>query len=273
MKANKPLPVSKAAGRNIFAERRLRFTLFLLAMLAVSYVSSVATRFDFFQALESFPKAFVWLFANMIPNADSLSLLPAIMGKLVETIFISIMATFFAAVLAFLFALMGSRTTRPHPAISAAVRLLASIFRNIPIAAWAMIFLFSFGQSSFTGFLAIFIETFGFLIRAFIETIDERAGSSVEALSSSGATWSHTVAQSVLPEILPQIVSWMLYMVETNIRSATLVGILTGTGIGFAFNLYYKSMNYPASSMVILLIVLTVLSIEAISNHVRRIIL
>lgn len=273
MNKSKTVPVRFKKKRNIFAERQLQFSIFLIAMILLSFGSSLVAQFSYLQAFESIPKAFHWLFVNMVPNEQSLALLPKITKKLFETIFISIMATFFAAIFAFLCALMGSRATRVHPAISTFVRLIASIFRNIPIAAWAMIFLFSFGQSSFTGFLAIFVETFGFLVRAFIETIDETAQSSVEALRASGATWAHTVSQSVLPEILPQIVSWMLYMVETNIRSATLVGILTGTGIGFTFNLYYKSMNYPAASMVILLIVLAVLAIETISNHVRRIIL
>ena len=62
-------------------------------------------------------------------------------------------------------------------------------------------------------------------------------------------------------------------MIETNIRSATLVGILTGTGIGFSFDLYYKSMNYSAASLVILVIVATVLVIEFFSNSVRRAVL
>lgn len=62
-------------------------------------------------------------------------------------------------------------------------------------------------------------------------------------------------------------------MVETNIRSATLVGILTGTGIGFLFDLYYKSLNYNVASLVVITIVAAILIIEFISNYVRRVIL
>jgi len=106
-----------------------------------------------------------------------------------------------------------------------------------------MIFLLSFGQNVLTGLLALFIDTVGFLTRAYAEAIDETAESSVEALHASGAGWLSTVAQAVFPALMPQLTSWMLYMAETNIRDATLVGILTGTGIGFLFDLYYKSMN------------------------------
>jgi phosphonate transport system permease protein len=64
-----------------------------------------------------------------------------------------------------------------------------------------------------------------------------------------------------------------LYMIETNIRSSTLVGILTGTGIGFAFDLYYKSMNYNVVSLITISIVVVVIGIELVSNYVRRVIL
>nr|MDA8227519.1 ABC transporter permease subunit [Desulfitobacterium hafniense] len=113
----------------------------------------------------------------------------------------------------------------------------------------------------------------GFLTRAFMETIDEVGSHSVEALKATGADYFHIVFQAVLPASMPQIISWLLYTIETNIRHATLVGILTGTGIGFSFELYYKSMNYHAASLVVILIVITVFFIEYVSNYIRKVIL
>ena len=69
------------------------------------------------------------------------------------------------------------------------------------------------------------------------------------------------------------MLSWILFMIETNIRSATLVGILTGTGIGNTFDMFYKTLNYNAVALVTLTIVTTVIVIEIISNGIRRIIL
>ena len=62
-------------------------------------------------------------------------------------------------------------------------------------------------------------------------------------------------------------------MIETNIRSSTLIGMLTGTGIGFIFDLYYKNMNYHVASLVVVLIIITVIVIEILSNKIRRVIL
>jgi len=92
-------------------------------------------------------------------------------------------------------------------------------------------------------------------------------------LRAAGASRTQFIMQAVIPSSLPQMISWLLYMIETNIRSATLVGLLTGSGIGFIFDLYYKSMQYTSASLVVLCIVVITLLIETISNQLRRIIL
>ena len=256
-----------------FARRQRTLLLSILGCALLIFAASKITRFSFIESFLAFPSAIRWMSGNFIVNGDALGRLGDILNMLGKTVLISIMSTVIAALIAFAFAILGSRTMRPSPVFALIVRAVASFFRNVPIVAWAMIFLFSFGQSDFTGFLALFVETFGFLTRAFLEAIDETAGDSVQALRSSGATWWQTVAQSVLPSVMPQLVSWMLYMVETNIRSATLVGILTGTGIGFLFDIFYKRMNYPAAGLTILAIVIVVLLIETASNRIRRVIL
>ena len=258
----------------LFLRRRnLVFISVLLLIAAVAIAASLITEFDLLQSFAAFPKAIAWLANNFVPDEKALARLPTIMTKLGETILVSVMATTTAAVVAFLMALLASTTTRPHPVFTIVIRAIASVFRNIPSAVWALVFLMTIGQTVLTGFLALFLETLGFLIRAFIDSIEETAASSVEALHASGATWGQTVAHAVVPSTSPQILSWMLYLLETNIRSATLVGILTGTGIGFLFDLYYKSLNYPSAALVIIAIVIVVLLLELLSNAIRKVIL
>lgn len=185
----------------------------------------------------------------------------------------AVAATTVGSVLALFFSLMGSRITKVNSLFYFISRGTATVFRNIPVVAWAMVLLFTFGQSSLTGYLALFFTTFGFLTRGFIETIDEASESAVEALRATGASYMSIVFNAVIPSSLPQMISWMLYMIETNIRDSTLVGLLTGTGIGFSFSLYYSGMNYNAASLVVILIVVTILVTEFISNYIRRVIL
>ena len=167
--------------------------------------------------------------------------LPDIAQKLWETILMSVAATTVAAVFAAMLAMIGSRTTRISSFLSVVARGLASVFRNIPLVAWAMILMLAFSQSLLTGYLALFFGSLGFLTRAFIETVDEASIHAVEALQATGASYSSIILQAVLPSSLPQMISWLLFMIDTNIRDATLIGLLTGTGVGFSFDLYYKT--------------------------------
>ena len=256
-----------------FRRQKLKITVFLVAAILVSLGASSLTRFELADAFAAIPRVAVWMAANLLPDAKALSRLPRILDRLVDTIFMSIMASTAAALASVPFALMGSRTTKLNGFFVVLSRGIASVNRNIPVAAWAMIFLLAFGQSSFTGFLALFFATFGFLTRAFMETIDEASASSVEALRAVGASYPQVIAQAVIPASLPQMISWVLYMIETNIRSATLVGLLTGSGIGFMFDIYYKSLQYRSASLVVLSIVVVVLAIETLSNSLRRVIL
>jgi phosphonate transport system permease protein len=130
-----------------------------------------------------------WIFENTIPDAKAISRLPNMMEKLIDTVLMSIMSTVTAGILAFFFAIMASLSTRPNSVVSFIVKIIASVNRNIPVVAWAMIFLLTFGQSSFTGFLALFFASFGFLTKAFMESIDDTSSRSVEALTATGASY------------------------------------------------------------------------------------
>ena len=124
-----------------------------------------------------------------------------------------------------------------------------------------------------TGFLALFFTTFGLLTRAFIETIDEVSSSCVEALNATGANFIQCVFPGIIPSSLTGIVSWVLYMIETNIRSSTLIGMLTATGIGYLFDMYYKMLQFPSAGLIVIFMVILVIAIEGISNKIRRVIM
>ena len=267
------LSIEQTDLTTFFRRQKLVTTLILVGMIVVTFVAGDFTRFEAAKAFSAIPRVVTWAASNFIPDATAISRLPRILDRLLDTILMSVMASITAAIFAFPVALMGSKTTKPNTVFSIAARGFASIFRNIPVAAWAMIFLLSFGQSDFTGFLALFFATFGFLSRAFMETIDEASASAVEALHAAGASYPQMVAQAVIPGSMPQMLSWVLYMIETNIRSATLVGILTGAGIGFLFDVYYKSLQYKSAALIVICIVVVVLVIETTSNALRRVIL
>lgn len=255
-------------------QKRNRTIGFVVILLIVAVlICSSFVEFDFVGGIKSVPKALEFLFTQFVPDKNALMKLPDIMKKLIETILLSIAATMTAAILSIVLAIFGSKVTRINGVFSTIARTIASISRNIPDSVWALIFLLSFGQNILTGYFALFFASLGILTRAFIEVMDEASVSSVEGLKSVGGSRLQIVTQSVIPSSLPGMMSWILYLIENNIRSSTLIGILTGTGIGFLFDVYYKSMNYQTAGLVVIAIVLVVILIELTSNRVRRVIL
>lgn len=258
---------------DVIKKKRIQMTVILLIMLLIVFGAKMLTNFSFMEGVASIPGTVVWMFTNLIPTAEAMENLPKVMERLWETIVLSILATTTAGIFALFFALFGSKTTKINGFLAILSRIIASIFRNIPVVAWALVLVISFGHNVVTGYLALFFTTFGFLVRAFTETIDEASTDSVEALNATGATYFQMVFRGVIPDTLPQMLSWVFFMIDTNIRSATLVGLLTGTGIGYIFDLYYKRLDYPTVGLITISIVVVVIVIEFISNKVRRLIL
>lgn len=254
-----------------FRRKRLRtLVAFALAVLVVEG-SMLVCDFSLSYALGSVPAAIGWMLVNFCPQASSFGQMGIILSQALSTVFDSVAATCIAAFLGIVLAVLGSETIGIEFApVRMGIRFIANVFRNVPMIAWALLLLLSFKQNEFTGFLALFLSTFGQVTRFFLDTLDEIPTGPVEALSSCGAGYWQIVFQAGLPLAAAELMSWTLYMVETNIREATLVGLLTGTGIGFVFNLYYASFRYDCAGLVILVVIALVLSVEAISNKARR---
>lgn len=258
---------------SVFLKRKRTFLTTFLSVIALFTMSSFVSNYDVIKGFKSIPQAVRWMAENLIPNESSWEKLPKILEKLIETALLSVAVTVCASVCAFFFSLLGTKTTKVNSWIARIVRIIAAFFRNVPSVVWAILLLFSFGQNILTGFLALFFTTFGMLTRAFIESIEESSSNCVEALHSTGATSLQTVFHGIIPSSMPELVSWILYMIEFNIRDSTLIGLLTATGIGAMFDIYYKQMDYGAASLVVIFIVILVIAIELISNKIRKVIM
>ncbi|MTV81513.1 ABC transporter permease subunit [Secundilactobacillus folii] len=252
-----------------FNKKRFRLTVLIL-ILGMAYVgASFGLGFQT-QSLLGVQDGMIWLLKNFVPNATSNGYWSEILQQLYRTFLVAVTSTTCAAVVSLFLAILGAKTLTVSKALSWLIRGFSSLMRNIPIVAWAMILLFSFKQNDLTGFLALFFMTLGFLTRAFMETIEDFGTEKIQALQATGATYLQVIFQGLLPEVAVALLTWVLYMIENNVRDATLVGLLTGTGIGFIFNLYFKSLRYGAAGLVVLSVIILVVTVELISNLVGR---
>ncbi len=263
------MEMRQSTESTFFLKKRVKLSL-LIGLLIVLYVgASLILGFNS-EAFLYVDRGIIWLVKNFIPNGQSMTYWHDILQALMKTLLVSVAATSVAGVLSLGLALIGAKTTGPSKILSWLIRGFASVMRNIPIVGWAMLLLFSFKQNDFTGFLALLFLSVGFLTRAFMETIEDVDVEKIQALQVTGANYFQVISQAVLPEISTPLISWLLYMAENNLRDATLVGLLTGTGIGFVFDLYFKSLRYGPAGLVVLAIIILVIAVELASNFVER---
>lgn len=265
------ISIKKDGGNSFFYKKRLKHLCVITLFFVIYFVSAHIAEFEnLTSSLLKIPKSLIWLFKNFLPSKQSLNHLPVILKSCFTTISAATAATVCAGFLALVFAVLSSETTHVNKPLKIFFTLTASVFRNLPLVAWSILLLFSFKQSEFTGFLALFAVTLGHLMRAFKEMIDETCTDCFKALRAAGVPYPVAVFQSVLPNIAPGILSWLLYAIENNIRDSALIGILTGTGVGFLFNLYFRSFRYNSAGLIIFILAAIVLAIDYASNKIRQ---
>ena len=244
----------------------------LLIWLVYLYFAHV-TRFAFFESMKSVGNTFDWFIENLIPTAETMdSFYDNIREKVMDTLKIAISATMIASIFSLILALMSAKNTRLNPVVEGVAKSITSLLRNIPVVAWGIMLVTAFGQSSAAGYFALLLMTVGTLARPFTEIIENSSKESMEALEACGATYGQKIARSVMPSSIPQMTSWILFTIETNLRSATLVGVITGTGIGALFKYFYDFRRADAMGLTVLIIVLVVAIIEIISNIIRKVV-
>ena len=167
-------------------------------------------------------------------------------------------------------ALFGSEKVSPFPKAAKFVRGFATFLRNIPALVWAFILFSSLGIGTGVGFVALCITSFAFLVRAFVETMEDVSQDCVESLQAVGASFPQRVSQAILPSCLSGFLSWFLYSVEVNIRASTIVGMVGGGGVGLTLFSYIKSFQYDIALSIILLVAVMVIVVDQITGKLRK---
>ena len=256
-----------------FANKRKTYALIIVLIVALMILSSLRLEISWQTLLQGFPKAINRFIEAYLPM-DFSQIQPQLQ-QLWITIIVSIASGFAAMILAFFSALAISSKTAGFKTLKVIIRGFASLTRNVPEAIWAVLLLPMLWYGDFLAFIVLCIISYGFLTRAFADSIDETNSHCIEALQATGASYWQIVVHAVIPETLPALISWTLYAVENNIRSATIVGILAGSGIGFLmFNymggLYVGYQGYQLMTTAIILVVIVVIVSDQISTQIRK---
>jgi phosphonate transport system permease protein len=188
----------------------------------------------------------------------------------VITICIALWGTVMAIAIAVPLGLLGARNLAPHPLCYHAARRVMDLFRAVNEFVFALMFVTAVGLGPFAGMLALGIHTGGVLGKLLSETIEAIDPGQVEGVAAVGAPRLHVIGFGVVPQILPNFLSYILLRFESDIRSASVIGMVGGGGIGFYLWDTIRAFNDREAATVILLIVAMVVCVDLISARIRR---
>jgi phosphonate transport system permease protein len=206
--------------------------------------------------------------ALMFPPSTGghLDLLLKAMG---ETLAIAFLGTLTATVFAFPISFLAAGNTSPHAVIRFAVRRVLDTVRSVDALIWALVFVGVVGLGPFAGILAIAVSDTGALGKLFSEAIESTDARARESVMASGGTGFLAVRFGLLPQVLPIIAGQILYFFESNVRSATIIGIVGAGGIGLQLSEQIRTYDFDQVAFAVIMILITVAIIDWISSKLR----
>lgn len=190
--------------------------------------------------------------------------------EMLVTLQIALWGTVLAVVCAIPLGLLSSSNIAPLW-ITQPVRRLMDAARAINEMVFAMLFVVAVGLGPFAGVLALFIHTTGILSKLFSEAVEAIDPQPVEGIRATGAHVLEEIVFGVLPQVMPLWISYALYRFESNVRSATVVGMVGAGGIGVILWEVIRGFQYAQTCTVLLMIVVTVTLIDLISSRLRKV--
>ena len=152
----------------------------------------------------------------------------------------------------------------------ATTRTVYVITRAVPELAWALIVVFVFSPGVLAGAVALAIHNFGVLGRLGAEIVEDIDPAPVESLRTSGAGRVQLLVYGVLPQVIPQFVTFLLYRWEVIIRTSMVVGLVAAAGLGYQFRLDLSFFRYSDVALLLIVYVLLVWAADLASIGLRR---
>jgi phosphonate ABC transporter permease subunit PhnE len=195
-------------------------------------------------------------------------------GLMIITIFLGIMGTAFALIVAVPMSFLGARNIMAgNPvtnAIYVVIRLLFTIIRSIDVLIVVLIVLPLFGLGNASGVFALAFHNVGVMGKLYSEAIEGIDAGPAEAMTATGANRFQVIWAAIVPQLVNPFISFTIYRLDTNVRLANVIGLVGGGGIGVALFQNIQLLRYHTAGTFILLIVITVAAMDFISAQVRK---
>lgn len=212
--------------------------------------------------------------SDLIPTTsaqwDRLAAVPwsRIFGSLIETIQMSILGTTLGVLISWPLAAMAARNVGPR-LLCAPARLILNTIRTVPSLIWALLFVAAVGPGVLAGVLSLIAYSIGYLTKFFYEAFEAVEPGAPDALKELGAGGPKRFLHAVWPASRPAVLSSSMFMLEYNVRAASVLGVVGAGGIGYWIYQFVEWRNFPAVLVCLLMILVVVIALDALSTTIR----
>lgn len=193
-----------------------------------------------------------------------------VIAKLVETLEIALWGTLLAMLIGAPLAFFGARNLSPHPLLVTISRAIVSLLRAIPELISALFFVLAYGFGPIAGVLALALHAAGFLGKFYAEDIENADAGPQEALRAIGCNRLKLLRHAILPQVAPQYVAYTLYILDRNVRMASVIGLVGAGGIGLELKGRYDLYQYAHVGTILIAIFILVFTLDQLSSWIRR---
>ncbi|MCH8497374.1 MAG: phosphonate ABC transporter, permease protein PhnE [Marinobacter sp.] len=194
---------------------------------------------------------------------------PALLSALWETVAMALVATFIALLISIPMGILAARNASPHPVVYRISRDILSFMRALPDLVWALLFVSAVGLGPFPGVLALAFVTVGFMGKFFAEHIEVVGERAIEGIRATGASRIQVIRYAMIPQAMPDFVGSLMYILDHNVRAATVLGIVGAGGIGYDMIMALRLYNYDRLIMIIFGIFVLVALLDLLSGYIR----
>ncbi|MFV1958639.1 MAG: phosphonate ABC transporter, permease protein PhnE [Planctomycetota bacterium] len=251
--------------------RRLTPWTVIVLLVLTFLVGAVLTEFDPLRIVTGAKKTgYLW---GRLLRPDW-TITTTVIEKMVETVFLALVASTLALPFAFVLSFLGARnlmrTTTAGRVVYVLTRVFMNVTRSIEPLVWAIIFTLWVGIGPFAGMLALFIHSVAALGKLYSEAIEAIDPGPMDAIRATGASALQTLRYGVVPQVVPPFLSFTVYRWDINVRMATILGLVGGGGIGDLLINYQQLGAWSKVGTIIVFITLVVWMMDWVSSKARE---
>ena len=269
-----------AAKYAVHRRRKKTFAFLFGAVFAVCVIAAgIVAKFDVLKLVDGLPRTSEFL-VKLVPPIQSATFgadlrewywdIGRWMDSLLNTLLMAWLATVLGTAIGGFLSFFAARNLAGHYLIYWVTRRVLEVARTVPDLVWALLFVIAVGIGPLAGILAITAHTVGAQGKLFAEVNENISPLPIDGIRSAGGTWWQEIRFAVLPQVIPNYLSYTFWRLELNVRSATIVGFVGAGGIGHDLFTSVQLLYFGDAGAILLIIVATIMSIDVLSEAFRH---